>query len=505
MPVTEFSTKEKYRYQCGFNSHFESEAIEGALPIGQNSPQQPPLGLYAEKLSGTAFTAPRHENKQTWLYRVLPSCAHAPFRPASHEETADNATAVESLHYIPNQLRWDPFSHDEAHENDFVTGLRLVAANGDPARKQGLGIYIYAAGRDMDPQTAYYSADGDLLIVPQEGDLDIRTELGCLLVRPMEIAVIPRGIKYNVCLVSGQPVRGYALELYEGHFQLPELGPIGSNGLANARDFLAPVAYFTDDHDTQGLGPGPGPGPGPAQAQEQEQEQAQTQQQQQQQQQERREYRITAKFRQNLFQTTQPHTPFDVVAWQGTYYPYKYDLGRFNTLGSISFDHPDPSIFTVLSGPPLADTPGTSIADFVIFPPRWLVAEKTFRPPWYHRNTMSEFMGLLRGGYDAKRGGEGGFAPGGASLHNVMSGHGPDAETYERARGGELGPVKVGEGSYAFMFESGLMMGVTDWGLRRCRKLQEGYCEESWGGVVRHFGRGDGVVRSHLLGHLLGG
>ncbi|KAG6208506.1 hypothetical protein E4U35_008364 [Claviceps purpurea] len=482
MPVTEFSTKEKYRYQCGFNSHFESEAIEGALPIGHNSPQQPPLGLYAEKLSGTAFTAPRHENKQTWLYRVLPSCAHAPFRPASNEETAAKGTAVESLHYIPNQLRWDPFSHDEAHEHDFVTGLKLVAANGDPAQKQGLGIYIYAAGRDMDPQTAYYSADGDLLIVPQEGDLDIRTELGCLLVRQMEIAVIPRGIKYNVCLVSGQPARGYALELYEGHFQLPELGPIGSNGLANARDFLAPVAHFTDDHDTQG----PGPGPGPGQKQEQTQE--------------RRKYRITAKFRQNLFQTTQPHTPFDVVAWQGTYYPYKYDLGRFNTLGSISFDHPDPSIFTVLSGPPLAGTPGTSVADFVIFPPRWLVAEKTFRPPWYHRNTMSEFMGLLRGGYDAKRGGEGGFEPGGASLHNVMSGHGPDAETYERARGGELAPVKVGEGSCAFMFESGLMMGVTEWGLRRCRKVQEGYCEESWGGVVRHFGRGEAVVRSHLLG-----
>ncbi|KAG5973044.1 hypothetical protein E4U58_005815 [Claviceps cyperi] len=478
MPVTEFRTKEKYRYQCGFHSHFESEAIEGALPIGHNSPQQPPLGLYAEKLSGTAFTAPRHDNKQTWLYRVLPSCAHAPFRPASDEATAEKGTAVESLHYIPNQLRWDPFSHDEAHENDFVTGLKLVAANGDPAQKQGLGIYIYAAGRDMDPQTAYYSADGDLLIVPQEGDLDIRTELGCLLVRQMEIAVIPRGIKYNVCLVSGQPARGYALELHEGHFQLPELGPIGSNGLANARDFLAPVAYFTDDHDTQRPRTGQTQGQGK----------------------ERREYRITAKFRQNLFQTTQPHTPFDVVAWQGTYYPYKYDLGRFNTLGSISFDHPDPSIFTVLSGPPLAGTPGTSVADFVIFPPRWLVAEKTFRPPWYHRNTMSEFMGLLRGGYDAKRGGKGGFEPGGASLHNVMSGHGPDAETYERARGGELGPVKDGEGSCAFMFESGLMMGVTEWGLRKCRKVQDGYCEESWGGVVRHFGRGQAVVRSHLLG-----
>ncbi|GAB0136410.1 hypothetical protein EsDP_00004711 [Epichloe bromicola] len=467
MPVTEFSTGEKYRYQCGFNSHFESEAVEGALPIGHNSPQQPPLGLYAEKLSGTAFTAPRHDNKQTWLYRILPSCAHPPYQPAP-EGIAPELVRTESskMHFIPNQLRWDPFSHDESKDHDFVSGLKLVAGAGDPTQKQGLGMYVYAAGRDMDEKTAYYSADGDLLIVPQEGDLDIRTEFGWLLVRQMEIAVIPRGVKYNVRLASG-PARGYALELYEGHFNLPELGPIGSNGLANARDFMAPVANFTQDFGAtahEGVNC----------------------------------HIVTVKFNNALFQTTQAHTPFDVVAWQGNYYPYKYDLGRFNTIGTISFDHPDPSIFTVLSAP--SSVPGTAVADFVIFPPRWLVGEDTFRPPWYHRNTMSEFMGLIRGGYDAKRGGAGGFVPGGASLHNVMSGHGPDAESHEGARAAKLEPVKVGSGSCAFMFESCLMVGVTEWGLRTCKKVQEGYSEESWGGVVTHFKLPEGkTVKSHLV------
>ncbi|KAK9441073.1 homogentisate 1,2-dioxygenase [Metarhizium brunneum] len=466
MPITEFETKEKYRYQSGFNCHFESEAIKGALPIGHNSPQAPPFGLYTEKLSGTAFTAPRHENKQTWLYRILPSCAHPPYQP-SPEGTAPELVVRESskMHYIPNQLRWDPFSHDESKDHDFVSGLKLVAGAGDPTQKQGLGMYVYAAGKDMDEKSAFYSADGDLLIVPQEGDLDIRTELGWLLVRQMEIAVIPRGVKYNVRLASG-PARGYALELYEGHFSLPELGPIGSNGLANARDFVAPVASFSEDFGaTAHEGPN--------------------------------KYLVTVKFNNTLFQTTQAHTPFDVVAWQGNYYPYKYDLGRFNAIGTISFDHPDPSIFTVLSA--LTPVAGTAVADFVIFPPRWLVGEDTFRPPWYHRNTMSEFMGLIRGAYDAKKAGAGGFVPGGASLHNVMSGHGPDADSHEGARAAKLQPVKVGTGSCAFMFESCLMVGVTEWGLRTCKKVQEGYSEESWGGVVTHFKLPEGaVVNSHL-------
>ena len=326
-------------------------------------------------------------------------------------------------------------------------------------------MFVYAAGKDMDAKSAFYSADGDLLIVPQEGDLDIRTEFGYLLVRPMEIAVIPRGVKYNVRLAGG-PARGYALELYQGHFALPELGPIGSNGLANARDFQAPVAAFSEDFGATASEGGSS-------------------------------YLVTVKFNNALFQTAQAHTPFDVVAWQGNYYPYKYDLGRFNTIGTISFDHPDPSIFTVLSAP--SSVPGTAVADFVIFPPRWLVGEDTFRPPWYHRNTMSEFMGLIRGGYDAKKGGAGGFVPGGASLHNVMSGHGPDADSHEGARVAKLEPVKVGAGSCAFMFESCLMMGVSEWGLRTCKKVQAGYSEESWGGVKTHWRLPEGVkVRSHL-------
>ena len=345
-----------------------------------------------------------------------------------------------------------------------------MAGAGDPTLKQGIGIYIFAAGKSMDEKSAFYSADGDLLIVAQDGVLDIRTEFGWLLVRPMEICVIPRGVKYQVHLPSG-PARGYALELYQGHFLLPELGPIGSNGLANARDFQAPVACFSEDYPSE-TGPADGSG--------------------------RPSYTVTVKFNNSLFRTTQTHTPFDVVAWHGNYYPYKYDLGRFNTIGSISFDHPDPSIFTVLSAP--SDRPGTAVADFVIFPPRWLVGEDTFRPPWYHRNTMSEFMGLITGAYDAKKGGSGGFVPGGASLHNVMSGHGPDAESYEGARNAELRPAKVGGGSCAFMFESCLMVGVTEWGLRKCAKVQEGYSQHSWGGVKVHWARPEGAKDG---GHML--
>lgn len=377
---------------------------------------------------------------------------------------------------MPNQLRWDPFDHDAAGDDDFVSGLRLVAGAGDAALKQGLGIMVYAAGRSMGDGDAFYSADGDVLLVPQEGALDVRTELGWLLVRPMEICVVPRGVKFRVGLVRGAPVRGYALELYQGHFALPELGPIGSNGLANARDFEAPVACFDDVAGaTAESEPSPSPSPSPES-----------------------EFVVTVKFNRRLFRTTQPHTPFDVVAWQGNYYPYKYDLGRFNAMGTVSFDHPDPSIFTVLTAP--SPTPGTAVADFVIFPPRWLVADDTFRPPWYHRNTMSEFMGLICGGYDAKRAGKGGFEPGGASLHNVMSGHGPDAESCEAARRAALAPAKVGVGSCAFMFESSLMLAVSDWGLRTCRKVQEGYSEESWGGVQNHWQMPAGKqVRSHLL------
>ena len=302
----------------------------------------------------------------------------------------------------------------------------------------------------MPDKTAFYSADGDFLIVPQHGVLDIRTEFGNILVRPNEICLIPRGVRYHVSLQDGI-VRGYVLELYQGHFQLPELGPIGSNGLANARDFQTPVADFIEDVES--------------------------------------EWTLYAKFGADLFSTTQSHTPFDIVAWHGTYYPYKYGLGRFNAIGSISYDHPDPSIFTVLSAPSPAHGAGHAVIDLAIFPPRWLVQEDTFRPPWYHRNVMSEFMGLIQGVYDAKGAGKGGFEPAGASLHNIMSGHGPDAASFEKASTGKLSPHKVGEGSMAFMFESCLMMGVTEWSLKTCAKVQDSYNRQAWEPLKAHFKR----------------
>jgi homogentisate 1,2-dioxygenase len=440
MPATSFDFKEKYTYLNGFGSYHESSALKNALPIGHNSPQRPLYGLYAEKLSGTAFTAPRHENQQSWLYRILPAAAHRAWEPVKDSEYKADSLAGADVQQIPNQLRWNPFDFDEAA--DWIRGLHLVAEAGDPVMKSGLAIFVFAAGKDMRKDEAFYSADGDMLIVPQHGVLDITTEFGPILVRANEIAVIPRGVRYRIDLPDG-PVRGYICELYEGHFQLPELGPIGSNGLANIRDFQAPQARYEKDSS---------------------------------------EWRVVSKFNKRLFQMTQYHTPFDVVAWHGNYYPYKYDLGRFNTIGSISFDHPDPSIFTVLTGP--SSQLGTAIADFVIFPPRWLVQENTFRPPWYHRNTMSEFMGLISGDYDAK---VSGFKPAGASLHNIMSAHGPDVGSHRGATDADLKPQKVGSASMAFMFECCLMVGVTAWGLKHCEKIQEEYNKESWEPLVSHF------------------
>lgn len=407
------------------------------MPIGQNSPQKCPYGLYAEKISGTAFTAPRWENQQTWVYRIIPSASHDSFEPVP---SGDRFGA--KLNHVPNQLRWDPFDINAGV--DWVEGLHMVAGAGDPSLKNGVAYYIYGATKSMEEKTAMYNSDGDMLLVPQTGALDIQTEMGRLLVRPNEICVLPRGIRYRVNLVDDEPIRGFILEVYNGHFQLPELGPIGSNCLANARDFQIPIAAYEHDSDSRWM--------------------------------------VYNKFCGKLFRAKQTHTPFDVVAWEGRYYPYKYDLGRFNTIGTISYDHPDPSLNTVLTAISNAH-PGTATADFVIFPPRWLVAEDTFRPPSYHRNCMSEFMGLIQGSYIAKEGGKGGFQAAGASLHNCMSSHGPDAEAFEKASNGDLAPVKVGTGSMAFMFESCYMIGLTDWGLKNCCKAQPNYSEESWGGL----------------------
>lgn len=303
--------------------------------------------------------------------------------------------------------------------------------------KTGIAIYVFGAGKDMPPKRAYYSSDGDLLIVPQQGVMDVQTELGKFIVRPNEILLIPRGVRYRVTLPAG-PIRGFSLELYQGHFQLPDLGFIGSNGLANARDFQVPTAAYERDTDS--------------------------------------EWSIICRFNGQLWQLHQNHSPFDVVAWHGQYYPYKYDLERFNSINSVSYDHIDPSIYTVLTAP--SNSPRTSVADFVIFPSRWSVQEDTFRPPWYHRNTMAEFSGIISTKFDMSK--ATGLRPGGAQLHNIMSGHGPDAKLYEKASTEPLGPKREGDDLKAFMFETSLMLGVTDWALVESNKVRGTYREEKW-------------------------
>ena len=397
---------EQLKYQNGFHNHFSTEALPGALPIGQNSPQKCAYGLYAEQLTGSAFTAPRHQNFRSWLYRIRPSVVQSAYQPL--ENNSVHTAPLDKPAADPNQMRWDPVSLPN-EPTDFIDGLFTIAVNGDAGTQAGVGVHVYTFNKDMT-ERFFYNADGELLFVPQLGAIRLRTEFGDIEIDNGEIAVIPRGVKFQVRRAQGvDAVRGYICENYGSPLELPGLGPIGSNGLANPRDFQSPVAAY---EDLEG------------------------------------DYRLVAKFSGRFWESKLDHSPLDVVAWHGNCAPYKYNLANFNTINTVSFDHPDPSIFTVLTSP--SDTPGMANIDFVIFPPRWMVAENTFRPPWFHRNLMSEFMGLIHGEYDAKAEG---FTPGGASLHNSMSPHGPDAETFEKASNAELKPHFIGD-TLAFMFES---------------------------------------------------
>jgi homogentisate 1,2-dioxygenase len=423
------------RYQSGFGNEFATEALPGALPQGQNSPQRVAYGLYAEQLSGTAFTAPRHANRRSWLYRIRPAAMHEPFQRIDDGRLVSRFDEVETP---PNQLRWDPLPLPDT-PTDFIGGLVTMAGNGDVATMSGCAIHVYAANRSMEGRF-FYDADGELLIVPQQGRLALDTELGRLDVAPTEIAVIPRGVRFRVALPDG-PSRGYICENYGAPLRLPDLGPIGSNGLANPRDFLAPHAWYEDREGR---------------------------------------FELVAKFQGHLWAAAIGHSPLDVVAWHGNDAPYKYDLKRFNAIGSISFDHPDPSIFLVLQS--LSDTPGVDAIDFVIFPPRILAMEHTFRPPWFHRNIASEFMGLVRGVYDAKAEG---FLPGGASLHNCMTGHGPDADTFEKAAAADTGTAHYIRDTMAFMFETRHVIRPTRAALASAQ-LQAEYFR-CWQGLRKHF------------------
>lgn len=428
--------KTQDNYMSGFGNHFSTEAISGALPEGQNSPQKPAHGLYAEQLTGTSFTMPRAQNRRTWTYRTRPSVVHKPYEAMNSGMI--QSTPFDEVPTPPNQLRWDPLPIP-TKKTDFIDGLVTIAGNGDSHAWAGLAVHLYAANASMQDRF-FYSADGEFLFVPQQGQLVLRTELGVLEVKPGEIAVIPRGIKFAVNLPDGAS-RGYVCENYGLPLQLPDLGPIGANGLANPRDFLTPVAAFEDSE---------------------------------------KPCEVVAKFGGQLWSSTYDYSPLNVVAWHGNYAPYKYDLARFNTINTVSFDHPDPSIFTVLTSP--SHPAGTANLDFAIFPPRWMVAENTFRPPWFHRNVMSEFMGLIHGVYDAKEGG--GFEPGGYSIHNCMSGHGPDGAVLDKAMTADLKPVKI-ENTLAFMFESRYILRPTKAALA-AKTLQKEYFGV-WKGIKKHF------------------
>ena len=430
-----------FAYQAGFGNEFASEALPGALPVGQNSPQRTPRGLYAELISGAAFTAPRHVNRRTWMYRLRPSAAHPAYRRIAlpNWRTAPFDAPGDAPPPF-NRMRWDPFALPGGESVDFLAGMVSIAGNGDAATQIGSVAHIYTANASM--KRVFMNADGELLIVPQQGTLVLATELGRLAVAPGETAVVPRGLRFRVEL-AGDAARGYVCENYGAALRLPELGPIGSNGLANARDFQAPVAWFEEREEPT---------------------------------------EVLAKFQGELWTTMLDHSPLDVAAWHGNHVPYKYDLARFNTINTVSFDHPDPSIFTVLTSP--SDTPGTANVDFVIFPPRWMVSEHTFRPPWFHRNVMSEFMGLIHGVYDAKAEG---FAPGGCSLHNCMSAHGPDSATYKKAVAADLTPHKI-EDTMAFMFESRFVFRPTAFAMN-APELQTDY-DDCWKGFEKSPTRG---------------
>src|SRR5919201_2105684 len=420
-------------YQTGYGNLHASEAVPGALPQGQNSPQRAPRGLYAEVLSGSAFTAPRAENLSTWLYKLRPSAMHAPFRRIANGLLRSGP--FNEVETPPNRLRWDPLPIGESPA-DFIDGLATLAGSGEPAAQLGVAVHIYGANRSM-AERLFVDCDGELMFVPQLGEILLFTELGKLTAAPGEVAVVPRGVKLRIELLEKQ-ARGYVCENYGAPFRLPELGPIGAQGLAQPRDFLAPVAAFEDKEAR---------------------------------------HQVVSKFMGGLWAADWQHSPLDVVAWHGRYAPYKYDLARIMAINTVSFDHADPSIFTVLTSP--SGQQGTANCDFVIFPPRWLVAEHTFRPPWFHRNVMSELMGLVRGLYDAKAEG---FLPGGVSIHNCMSAHGPDAATFDKASAAELKPHKI-EDTLAFMWESRYVWRPTKYALG-AREVQKDY-DAVWDGFKK--------------------
>ncbi|KAF2460876.1 homogentisate 1,2-dioxygenase-like protein [Lineolata rhizophorae] len=477
--IPSFGTRKNdpYEYQPGFNNHgvretyavnpnlssFESEAVPGTIPRGQNSPRCVRFGLYAEQMTASAFVAPRHLNKRSWLYRARPAVAHQGFTdlPDNPDTEANFLPINPRVHVSPTQLAWLPFdipTESADGKIDFASGLKTIAGSGDPTLREGLAVHVFLANASMDHR-AMVNSDGDMLIVPQEGSLDIQTEFGPLFVQPGEICIIQRGQRFRVGLAEGESkLRGYILEIWGSNYQLPELGPLGANGLANARDFLHPKAKYEINTDAWEI-----------------------------------IYKLGGKF----FKSTQNHCPFDVVAWHGNYVPCKYDLTKFVNVGSISVDHIDPSIFCVLTAP--SRDPAAPLADFLIFSPRWDVASHTYRPPYYHRNVASELMGLIYGEY-AGRSDE--FQPGGVSFECGMVPHGVAYEEFKAASANPPPEVRISEGAVAFMFESSRPFTITDWAWNSKKKHE--HEPKMWDNLVDNFSKHKDEVEKLLAQGLNG-
>ncbi|GAB5388849.1 MAG: homogentisate 1,2-dioxygenase [Alphaproteobacteria bacterium] len=451
-PVTDASHRDAHDsrygttpgYMPGFGNDFETEALPGALPQGRNSPQRVNYGLYAEQLSGSPFTAPRGQNERSWMYRIRPSVKH--LGKLHKIEMPHWKTAP---HVLPDvislgQYRWDPVPFPEDEKLTFISGMRTFTTAGDDGTQVGMASHVYLANQDMEDEY-FYSADSELLVVPQHGRLKIYTEFGIIDLEPLEIAILPRGMVFKVDLPDGE-ARGFVCENYGAKFTLPGRGPIGANCLANPRDFKTPIAWY-EDKET--------------------------------------DCHVTVKWCGQFHRTTIGHSPLDVVAWHGNYAPFKYDLRTYSPVGAINFDHPDPSIFTVLTAPTAEE--GTANIDFVIFPPRWLPQENTFRPPWYHKNIMSELMGNIHGVYDAK---PQGFVPGGISLHNCMLPHGPDVDAFEKATTDSWDPIKL-DNTMSFMFETRFPQMLTEFAANEAT-IQDTYTD-CWSGLEKKFDGTDGL------------
>ncbi|GJE85537.1 homogentisate 1,2-dioxygenase [Phanerochaete sordida] len=417
-----------YRYQVGFGNWFTSEALPNVLPSGQNMPQKNKYDLYTEGMNGCPFTAPRAQNQHNWLYRIRPSVAHQGITKSAKQNpylVAEFSLNDPKQSVSPERVAWRPDSVPANERVTFVHGIKSMAGNGSPLLREGVVLHTYACNASMERQ-AFVNSDGDFLLVPVAGRLDIQTELGRMMVFPGEVAVVQRGLKWKVSVPDGKAM-GYIQEIFGMHYELPELGPLGASGLANPRDFEHPVAHFDVDQS---------------------------------------DWEVLYKLGGQLWSCAQDHTPFDVVAWHGNYVPYKYDLDAFISCGSLSRDHMDPSVWTVLTA--RSKTPGVALADVIFAGERWDVAEKTFRPPYFHRNTATEIIGLISGDFGFERD----FAPGALSLETGFGAHGMESDAYDAASDMELKPTKILQGTRMVLFETSMLMCLTEHALKTSRRKE---------------------------------